>query len=358
MSKKRLAVLCPYPLGVAPSQRFRFEQYLDSLHADGWDVSTYSFLNSKGWDVFYKESFSLKKVFFLMMGFSKRWLLMTHIWRFQKIFIHREASPIGPPIFEWIIAKVFKKKFIYDFDDAIWLPNYSKQHQKIHRLKAYWKINYIMRWANHNLAGNEFLANYALKVNEKVTIFPTSIDTQYHRIQEKKMKSSLRTLGWTGSHSTMEYLRLLVPTLERLSQHYTFEFIVISNQAPTFEIPGLKFIPWNLSSEIEDLGRIDLGLMPLTDDDWSKGKCGFKALQYLSLGIPAVVSNVGVNKKIIKHGLNGFLIDKPEQWYTYIEYFFKHPEAKSSMGIEGRKHIEEQYSLNSLIPIYLSIFNQ
>ncbi|MFM7566911.1 MAG: glycosyltransferase [Flavobacteriales bacterium] len=357
MKTKRLAILCPYPFGEAPSQRFRFEQYVDSLQVLGWEVYTYSFLNEKGWKVFYTDGFSFQKLKYLALGFVKRWFLMLHVWRFNTVLIHREAAPVGPPIYEWIIAKGFRKKIIYDFDDAIWLPNYSKQHQKVHRLKAYWKIKHLIRWAHLSLAGNHFLASYALKFSENVVVFPTTIDTDYHRPQNKKLGNRPLVLGWTGSHSTLDYLRILVPALEKLSEHYLFEFVVISNEPPPFTLPNLRYLPWNEASEIEDLGSIDLGLMPLTDDEWSKGKCGFKALQYLALGIPAMVSTVGVNADIITHGVNGFLVDHPDQWYSSIEYVLKHPEPLTDLGRNGRKTIEQRFSVAALTPTYLSFFN-
>lgn len=357
MKKKRLAILCPYPFGQAPSQRFRFEQYLHVLEADGWDIKTYSFLNQSGWNVFYHEGLSLQKLYHLVLGFFNRWFLMTFIWRFQKVLIHREASPIGPPIFEWIIAKGYKIHVIYDFDDAIWLPNFSKQHQKIHRLKAYWKIKFNLRWASQVVAGNDYLASYALKYNQNVRVIPTSIDTNYHLKRNQKEGHKPLVLGWTGSHSTMEYLLLLIPALEKLSLQYDFEFVVISNQEPSFTIPNLRFIPWTAATEIKDLSAIDVGLMPLTDDEWARGKCGFKALQYLALGIPAIASNVGVNKNIVSHGETGFLVNHPEEWYVSLRYFFEHPDASYAMGMKGRATVEAFYSVTSLSPTYLSLFN-
>ena len=138
---KKIIFIAPYPLGQAPSQRFRFEQYFSILEQEGFVVEFHPFLSSKTWNTLYKEGSFIAKTFGMLGSFWRRFILLFKIRKVDSVFIHREASMVGPPIFEWIIAKVLRKKYIYDFDDAIWLPNYSESNAKFHRLKLLWEIN-------------------------------------------------------------------------------------------------------------------------------------------------------------------------------------------------------------------------
>ena len=134
---------------------------------------------------------------------------MFKVRKFDYVFIHREASMIGPPVFEFVIAKVLRKKYIYDFDDAIWLPNYSQSNAKFHRLKAYGKVKSIVRWADKVVVGNAFLADYASNYNDNVQIIPTTIDLENVHNRKTEHQEEVIRIGWTGSHTTMEYLPFL-----------------------------------------------------------------------------------------------------------------------------------------------------
>jgi glycosyltransferase involved in cell wall biosynthesis len=322
---KRLVIIAPYPKGEAPSQRFRFEQYLSFFEDEGYTIEFYPFLSDKTWKALYKEGSFFAKAFGMLGSFWRRFLLMFQLRSADVIFIHREASMIGPPVFEWTIAKVLRKKFIYDFDDAIWLPNYSDSNARFHRLKAYGKVKKIMKWAHVISAGNQHLANFAKQYNPNVTIIPTTIDLENVHTLSSNQDVEIPIIGWTGTHTTMNYLDELVPVLQELERTHSFTFRVISNQAPDFELNSLEFVKWNKETEIEDLAKINIGVMPLTDTIWAKGKCGFKGLQYMALEIPSVMSPVGVNTSIVDHGKNGFLCQSLQGWKStcLATYLFK-----------------------------------
>jgi len=353
---KRILFIAPYPHAQAPSQRFRFEQYMDAIENAGFQIEFHPFLSAKDWAPLYKQGSFLRKGFSMIRSFWKRFLLMFRLRRFDYIFIHREASMIGPPIFEFIIAKVLRKKYIYDFDDAIWLPNYSQSNAKFHRLKAYGKVRKIAKWADKITVGNNFLKEYAKKYNKNVTVIPTTIDLEnVHNIKTKQVEDVIR-IGWTGSHTTMEYLPLLVPTLKELQKVYPIKFRVISNHPPDIELDCLEYVPWNKATEIEDLASIHIGVMPLKDTIWAKGKCGFKGLQYMALEIPAVMSNVGVNSEIIDHGKNGFLCDTDEDWKKTLTQLIEDLELRKTIGAAGHITVKERYSVAATTKKYLALF--
>lgn len=354
--RKSIYFIVPYPRGEAPSQRFRFEQYIDFLEENGFEIHFFPFLSEKTWKTLYQEGKFFQKGMGILRSFLNRFALLFALHRADFIFIHREASHIGPPIFEWFIAKVLRRKFIYDFDDAIWLPNYSESNAKFHRLKAYWKVNYCMKWAHQITAGNAYLANYASQFNSSVQVIPTTIDTLNHHTVMTNHEAERVTIGWTGTHTTMHYLNDLVPVLQQLEQQYDFTFLVISNQAASYELKSLQSIPWNKATEIEDLAKINIGVMPLKKDIWSEGKCGFKGLQYMALEIPTIMSPVGVNTTIVADGVNGFLAETSEQWYAALESLLLDKKRRIQIGKAGKKRIDEAYSVKANQNNYLKLF--
>jgi len=354
--KKSIYILAPYPHGQAPSQRFRFEQYLDFLSKQNFDIHFHPFLTEETWKTLYKPGNALKKINGFLVSFVRRWILLWTLRKADYIFIHREAAQIGPPIFEWIIAKVLQKKYIYDFDDAIWLPNYSASNAKFHRLKAYWKVKYCIKWAYQISAGNEYLSNYAQQYNSNVSIIPTTIDTENHHNLTTDYEKDEIIIGWTGTHTTMHYLDELIPVLRELEHEYTFQFLVISNEPPLYDLKSLRFQQWRKETEIQDLAKISIGVMPLREDIWSEGKCGFKGLQYMALGIPSILSPIGVNNEIISHEENGFLAHTSKEWKTILEKLLRSPELRKKIGTLGRTTIVNRYSVKSQENNYLSFF--
>lgn len=353
---KTIYIIAPYPRGQAPSQRFRFEQYLDFFESEGFTVHFYPFINEKTWKTIYSEGKVIKKILGMLGSFLRRWGLLFQLHKADYVFVHREAAQMGPPIFEWMIAKVLRKKYIYDFDDAIWLPNYSESNAKFHRLKAYWKVKFCMKWADKITVGNNYLAEFARQYNSNVYVIPTTIDTENYHNQTVHYEKEKLVIGWTGSHTTMHYLEELVPVLQQLEKKFDFTFTVISNEAPVCSLKSLQFVKWTKEAEIEELLQFSIGVMPLKEDQWSKGKCGFKALQYMSLGIPSVVSPVGVNTEIITNGENGFTPSSSTEWTEALEKLLTDRSLRHKLGKQGQATIEEHYSVNSQKQHYLNLF--
>lgn len=356
MAKKKIYFIAPYPHNSAPSQRFRFEQYFSFLEQGGYEVQLFPFLDEKSWKTLYSEGRVIQKISGVIYSFIKRFFLLFSLRNADFIFIHREASHLGPPIFEWLIAKVLRRKYIYDFDDAIWLPNYSESNAKFHRLKAYWKVNYCMKWAYQISAGNQFLADYARKFNKNIVLIPTTIDTENYHIGPSEYYPQKIVVGWTGSHTTMHYLNTLVPVFEELNTTFEYTIRIISNERPSFDLPNLEFVKWRKETEIEDLKSFSIGIMPLVKDQWSEGKCGFKGLQYMSLGIPTIMSPVGVNTEIINPGINGILATSHEEWRQALEKLIKNAEARKHLGEKGKDTVLKRYSLLSQKKQYLELF--
>lgn len=355
-NKGKIVFLVPYPLGTIGGQRFRFEQYLEILNAAGYEFQVFPFLTASTMRVLYQPNALHIKVSSVLLGFVKR---LSHVFRARHasfIFIYREAAPFGPPVFEWILARVLKRKLIYDFDDAIWLPD-EKKNWAFDLVKCRWKARSICGWSAQISAGNKYLAAFATRFSKSVTINPTTIDMRHHCVlQKEKNKAQKIIIGWTGSHSTLKYLTGLEPVLAHLQKKYNnIEFLVIADRAPRLSI-GFQFLKWNLQTEIVDLAKIDIGMMPLSDDDWTRGKCGFKALQYMAMEIATIASPVGVNSEIIHHLENGLLASTHEEWLMAFEQLINDPNLRARIGKSGRSTVQQHYSVTSNEENFLSLF--
>ena len=355
INNKSIIFIVPYPHDQAPSQRFRFEQYIPILKNEGYQIHFSPFLDTKTWSALYKEGSILRKIYGIIRSFFRRLKTILFIYKYDYVFIHREASHIGPPFFEFVIAKIFRKPYIYDFDDAIWLPNYSESNARVHRLKAYWKVKYCIKWAGQVTVGNDYLAHYAKAFNSNVMVIPTTIDTvNYHNVNTDYDQRIV--IGWTGTHTTMRFLDFIVPIIKKLEARFDFEFRVISNQKPEYNLTSLNFVQWKRDTEIDDLNQISIGIMPLEQDIWSEGKCGFKCLQYMALGIPSVVSPVGVNNNIVNNDQNGFLAETPEEWEQALEKLIQSEEERKRVGLNGKETIKKEYSVLAYSQVFLNLF--
>jgi glycosyltransferase involved in cell wall biosynthesis len=355
---KKILFLVPYPLRKAPSQRFRVELFLPIIKTEGLKFSVHPFIDERAWNILYQKGKFLSKAWAIFKGFSKRWIIVLFkVPYYDYIFIHREAAPLGPPVFEWIIARFYRKKIIYDFDDAIWIPNTSSANYFINWFKAFWKVKYICKWAYKITAGNDYLYNYARLFNENIIRIPTCLDVENGYLQSKEYSKKKVNVGWTGSHSTLKYLDEIVPIINDLQKDFDFNFLVIADKNPLLPVKNFQFIPWNISTEADDLLKLDIGVMPLMADAWSEGKCGFKLIQYFACGIPSVASPVGVNKVIVDEGVNGFLCSTNGDWILSLQKLLADKFLRQKMGAAGRKKIIEQYSIQSQATKFIQLFS-
>ncbi|MEK6782631.1 MAG: glycosyltransferase family 4 protein [Bacteroidota bacterium] len=358
----KILFLFPYPLNESPSQRFRFEQYLNLLQDSGFNISCQSFWDIRTWTILYKPGHQLQKLVGFIKGLISRLTTLFQLSKIDFVFVHRECFPIGPPIIEWIIVKILKKKIIYDFDDAIWLPNTSAENKIVAYLKWHSKVALICKWSYKVSCGNSFLANYSSQFNENVTVNPTTVDTVDLHNPSRYMPTNNSTsvvIGWTGTQSTLPYVISLIPVLEKLEEKFPGQvrLLIIANKDPEIKSKFIDFIPWSKKTEVEDLLKVDIGVMPLPDDIWAKGKCGFKALQYMALEIPALVSPVGVNTEIVDNAINGYWCNTAGEWIDSMEKLIANKELRKKMGIAGREKVTSHYSVSSNSSTFFGLFS-
>lgn len=338
----KILFIVPY-CSKGPSNRYRVEQYLPYLKAEGigYDISPFVF--SKFYDIIYLQGRYFKKTIYFLTAFFKRIMDMFKLYKYDLVFIHREACPFGPPIFEWLAYKL-KKPIVFDFDDAIFLENYNPVNRVYKFLKFPSKTKTLIRLSKTVIVANQFLYEYARKFNSCVYIIPTSIDTE--KLNVIKRDSWEIVIGWIGSPTTSCYLRLIYNVMRELSRRYSFILKIVGAEKPIF-IHGVKVenFNWSMDREVSDFQNIDIGIYPLFDTLWVRGKAGFKAIQYMAVGVPVVASSVGMNKDIIQDGVNGFLAGSEEEWVDKISRLIEDPVLRKKIGLAGRRTVEENFSI-------------
>jgi glycosyltransferase involved in cell wall biosynthesis len=353
---KKILFVVPFPPKIYPSERFRIEIYEKILKEKGFSSDTIFFWDYYARSILYKNGKIPQKIAGVIKGFLRRIKSLAIISRYDYVFLLREAAPVGPPVFEWIYSKLFKKKIIYDFDDAIWIPQISENNSWARFAKSFWKVKKNCRWAYKVSVGNSYLYNYAIQYNKNVIINPTCVDTVNKHNTIKDQHTEKVIIGWTGSFSTLHYLNEIIGVLQELEKNYSFDFIVIADQNPNLPLRSFKFIEWKEVTEMADLLTINIGIMPLDNNEISKGKSGFKLIQFLSLGIPVVASPIGVNTQIVDENVNGFLCQSKEEWVAALEKLLCDASLRQNMGLNGRKKIEENYSVVANKNNFLSLF--
>jgi glycosyltransferase involved in cell wall biosynthesis len=354
-----IAFVVPYPMGIAPGQRFRFEHYLQHLKQRGFQIEWYPFLQLSTHAIIYKPGNTWKKALGVLDGYRRRLAQIPRLLKADWIFIYREAAPLGPPVFEWLLGRLFHKRIIYDFDDAIWLPAVSLENRWITWLKFPAKVRFICSISHTVSVGNHYLEDFARQYGRRVQLNPTVLDTLTSHLPKENVsrQDDLIRIGWTGSHSTLPYLNLVESVLQQIEDRYpNVEVFIIADQPPNLNLTRVRFCPWSKTTEVDDLNQLDIGIMPLSQDEWSMGKCGFKALQYMSVGIPVVASPVGVNRDIIDEGVNGFLCSTESEWLAALSRLIEQPLLRREMGAAGRQRVSEHYSVSGNADLFCGMF--
>lgn len=359
--KKRALFLCIHRPNRSPSQRFRFEQYLKYLEENGWECKHSYLIDEKSDKFFYKSGHVLKKVGVILNATFKRFKEVDNSRAYDLVYVQREAYMLGTTFFERKFSK--SSKVVFDFDDAVWMHQKGENrsgNKRFSFLKRPSKTAELIEMSDMTFAGNPYLAEYASQYNRNVKIVPTTIDTdEYSPLETTRINSKTVCIGWSGSLTTIPHFKYALPALKLLKDKYgdRISIKVIGDVSYSNEELGIQGIPWRKDTELDDLREIDIGLMPLPNEEWTKGKCGLKGLQYMALGIPTIMSPVGVNSDIVQHAENGFLADQVDDWVECISNLIENPELRYEVGMAGRKTVVEKYSVTANRDLYLDYFN-
>jgi len=355
--KRKILFVVPFYLGRSPSQRYRIEWYIQYFEKNGYQCDFSYLLSPRTDKFFYSKRYTFLKFLLIFKFFFIRIKDVFRAKKYNLVFVQREACFLGFSFFEKLLAK--RPKLIFDFDDAIWLPNVSDANKKWEWLKNYKKTEKIISYAHHVIAGNQYLANYAKNFTTNISIIPTTIDTDIYKIPKKRSNDKI-LIGWSGSPTTIQHFRYGEPFLKAIQKKYPnkIEFKLIGDASYYNKELNIQGIAWSKEKEVSELSDLDIGIMPLPDDKWTKGKCGLKGLQYMALEIPTIMSPVGVNTEIIQDSENGFLASSKKEWIEKLSLLIENKELRKKIGIKGRETVEQKYSVQSQKDKYLEIFNQ
>lgn len=327
----------------SPSQRYRFEAFEPHLRQRGIDVEYEGALTPDEARDFYGAVSPAKKGQIAAKAMLRRVLSLRH--RADMVFVQREAFFLFNHWSEWLAH--LRAPVVFDFDDAIWIHAVSEANRRFAFLKNVEKIPRIVRLANTVIAGNDYLATWARQHSTNVQVIPTCVDTERFSPPASRPDSGPVTIGWSGSPSTFSHLRPLLPALERVKARYGDRVRLRVMGDPTFHHAplALQGEAWTPAAELALLQEMEVGLMPLPDDEWTRGKCGLKGLVSMSMGAATVMSPVGVNTEIVQDGVNGFLVRSDDEWVEVLSRLIDDAALRRRIGEAGRQTVVQRYSV-------------
>lgn len=334
------------PLGA--SARHRAYQYLPTLEASGIHCSIQPLFSDRYLQELFTSGRRSKRL--LLLAFARRIaaVLGAIITRPDVVIIHIELFPYFPPLLERLLW-LFRVKFIVDNDDALF-HQYDDHPNRIVRWILGGKIATVMRLSDLVIAGNRYIADYARGARARaIEVIPTVIDLDRYRIEGGKTRVRPQfVVGWIGSPSTGKYVEGIAQALRSVAKQHPLKLVVIGSGA--IDMPGIdvEVHPWNEASEVAWINSFDVGVMPLPDNPWERGKCGFKLIQYMACGKPVIASPVGVNAELVEPGVNGFLASSPAEWQLAIGQLIDHPETRAAMGRNGRALVEQRLCMQQM----------
>lgn len=343
----RILVLTPKPKGVSPGQRFRLEQWAPHLAAKHDVELVFDPFESPGLtQVLYEKGHYSEKALRILADFVRRSGSVVRSRRFDAVVVYREASLIGPAIHERLV-RALGVPLLFDFDDTIWLSSQPSDVNGIFSRLHFWgKTATTCRLSDAVVVGNEFLADYARQHTSRVFVVPTTIELGDYPLQPELPLDDAFVVVWSGSTHTIRHLETARGALERFARMCNLTVKVVCNRPLAKPIAGANnvFVPWSEQTEVAAIGASHVGLMPLPDDVFTKGKCGLKALQYMATGCPVVISPVGMNTTLVQHGENGLLASSEDEWVSALERLRGDGGLRRAFRERGRRTVEAGFA--------------
>jgi glycosyltransferase involved in cell wall biosynthesis len=289
----------------------------------------------------------------VIKGYISRLRDLLRIYKYDVIVIEKELLPYAPAVFERLLSRL-KTPYVVDYDDAVF-HNYDTSDNRIIRQSLNKKIDIVMRKADIVVAGNEYLASRAREANaSEIVIIPTVIDIEKYPHVPPDHEDPL-IIGWIGSPDTIRFVEPIFDALRDICEMIPARVILVGSGPVDIDDVPVKIIEWSEDTEVDLISRFDVGIMPLQDTPWQRGKCALKLIQYMGCGKPVVASPVGVNDSIIAEDVNGYLATTHDDWVSQLKRIYEDIELARQLGINGRKKVKNEYSLSVTVPKWQQI---
>ena len=346
----RILGLCSYPIESAAT-RYRLAQFVGPLAEKGIKLEISPFLNREKFALLYQKNPLPQKATAVIGPFLHRLSEFMRLRHFDLIFVQREAMFFGPAFFEWIFQKIGNLPLVLDLDDATYVSYTSPTYGRFGSFfKFFSKTDNLIQRADAVICGNRYIAKYVEEKGTKTTIIPTVVDTD--KFFPVKKNNPLPVIGWIGTHSTFPLLQSIFPVLQKLTEKYDFILKIVGSGIKKVHLEGVQIenLQWNLEREISDFQSLDIGLYPVTvsgsaSEEWILGKSGFKAIQYLAVGVPFVVTPVGVCAEIGKANISHFNAESYEDWYNSLDTLLADKKLRKEMGESGRNFALQNFTV-------------
>lgn len=332
------------------SSRIRSYQYLPYLEKNGINTTVCPLLDNK----YIRNLYSgrRKNIIRILSSYVERITTIINCGNFDAVWVEKEFFP-WLPAFAPQLLQLQGISYLADYDDAFFHRYDNHPYWPVRQLLGT-KIDSVMKNADIVTVGNEYLAQRANQAGAtRIERVPTVVDLDRYEVRSHSNNDPF-TVGWIGSPSTAEYLQLAQPALAELLSGDD-RFIVVGADDVELESVPVETRVWSEETEVSDIRTFDVGIMPLPDRPWERGKCGYKLIQYMACGIPVVASPVGINQDIVEEGVNGYLVDSQSEWDDAINNLRDSPNLREKMGKNGRKKVEEEYCLEVTAPKICSL---
>lgn len=354
-----LLFLTPNPIESA-SERYRIHQFIPYLERAGFECTVRPFACPELFRAVQAERLA-PKLLYTPFCYVWRMFHLAALSQYDLVVVLRGIFPFPWPTVERRVIRQ-TAKVIFDFDDAIHIGHRNTTTMKypwIYKLKYGPGVNGMLRDSAHVIAGNRTLAAHARQFNSHVSIIPTVVDLEQYGYRQPRAPEGPLTIGWVGSRSTSPYLLEIEPALRQLSEQHPgkIRFRLYGHPQRKLNLPNFESLPFSLTSEIENLRSIDIGIMPMPDNEWTRGKCAFKAVQYMALGIPTVTSPVGMAAELVQNNVNGFWARTPKEWFALLHRLVLDADLRRRFAEEGRKTVKEHYSLQTWGPRFVDLLD-
>ena len=351
---KKILFVCPYPPNLAAGQRLKFEPHFDALEREGYDIKQSCFMSQRLWHIAYKPGHYMEKFFWTIKGFCERVFLSFTLRKYDTVYIFMNVFPFGPAILERLFRKI-SRRVIYDIEDNIISKESNDDKRIVNFLKSKEKYEFLIKTADVVIASTPALSEKCNQISssEKSIFIPPTLDDKRFIPKALSTNKEKLTIGWTGTFSSKSYLDIVLPHLEALYKERNFKTKIIGNFEMDNPALDLEVVQWNKDDEVNQLQDIDIGLYPLSQDDWVSGKSGLKAMQYMSIGIPAVCTAAGHVMKIIDDAVDGILVFEESKWKETLKDLIDNETKRKTVGGNARKTFLSKYSTKSISRHYL-----